>query len=43
MCQSLGKFPHEFGSCTREEIEYMTAAWNDLQDRQNKKERKPGR
>jgi hypothetical protein len=28
MCQSLGKFPHEFSECTQEEIAYMTAAWN---------------
>jgi hypothetical protein len=30
MCQSLGKFPHEFGECTQEEIAYMTAAWNGI-------------
>jgi len=31
MCGYLGKFPHEFESCSDEEYEYLKLAWNEMQ------------
>lgn len=40
MCGYLGKLPHEFSSCTDEEYEFLKAAWNEMQHREQEAQKK---
>lgn len=43
LCAELGKFPHEFESCSDEEFEYLKAGWNEKTGRENEANKKAGR
>lgn len=42
LCAEFGKLPHELCSCSDEEFEYLTAAWNEKTRRENEAKNKAG-